>query len=90
MPLLVLGVLVLAGCSRYEGPLEVRQKYQREGRIDQRGPGGRPLYSIEQQEERGRARSAMLEDDWRIGPRTYADRPDPIGRGAGLYPGVGQ
>jgi hypothetical protein len=87
MPLLVLAVLALAGCTRYQGPLEVRQQYQQEGRVDQRGPGGRPLFSIEQQEQRARARLTTLEDDFRIGPRTYADRPDPIGRSAGVYGG---
>jgi hypothetical protein len=38
--------------------------------------------STEAQERRGRARYALTEDDFRIGPRTYADRPDPVAGGS--------
>ena len=34
--------------------------------------------STEAQEKRGRARYAITEDDFRVGPRTFADRPDPV------------
>jgi hypothetical protein len=68
---LLLGLLVLVGCTRYEGPLEVRRK----GRADL------PGYSIDQQEQRGRERYSFPSDDYRVGPRTYADRPDPVGLG---------
>ena len=45
--------------------------------------------SIEAQEARGRARYGLIEDDFRIGPKTYSDRPDPVagGVGGGLGPG---
>jgi hypothetical protein len=44
-------------------------------------PPDAPGYTIEEQERRGRARYAIGEDDFRIGPKTYADRPDPISGG---------
>lgn len=69
--LLLAGLMALVGCSRYEGPLEVRKK----GRADLGG------YNIEQQEQRGRERYAIPSDDFRVGPKTYADRPDPVGIG---------
>lgn len=37
--------------------------------------------SIEEQERRGRARWGIGEDDFRVGPKTYADRPDPVSGG---------
>lgn len=67
----LLGLLVLAGCTRYEGPMEVRRK----GRADL------PGYSIEQQEQRGRERYTMPSDDYRVGPKTYGDLPSPVGIG---------
>jgi hypothetical protein len=39
-----------------------------------------PGYTISEQERRGRARYTILEDDIRIGPKTYSDRPSPTGR----------
>jgi hypothetical protein len=71
IPLLLLGLLVLAGCTRYEGPLEVRRKSRADA----------PGYSIDQQEQRGRERYAMPSDDYRVGPPTYMSRPDPVGIG---------
>lgn len=68
--LLLLSVLALAGCGRYAGPLESRQQ----GRAD--APG----YSIEEQKVRGRERLSISEDDFRIGPKGYIDRPSPTGR----------
>jgi len=59
-----------AGCTRFAGPLAVRQT----GRAD--APG----YTIDEQERRGRERYAIPEDDPRIGPRAFADRPSPTGR----------
>jgi hypothetical protein len=70
---LVLPALLFAaavGCTRYAGPLAVRQM----GRAD--APG----YTIPEQERRGRERLAITEDDIRIGPKAYADRPSPTGR----------
>lgn len=67
---LAVGLVVLMGCNRFLGPREVRQL----GRPD--APG----YTIEEQQRRGRERLTVIEDDFRIGPKTYADRPSPIGR----------
>ncbi len=70
--LLLAALLFLAGvgCTRFAGPIAVRNS----GRAD--APG----YNIPQQEVRGRERLTITEDDWRIGPKGYIDRPSPIGR----------
>ncbi len=71
--LLAFAPLVLAAlpaCTRFSGPLETH----RMGRAD--APG----YDIDEQEARGRARLALFDDDFRIGPKGYIDRPSPIGR----------
>jgi hypothetical protein len=68
--LAVFAVTGLAGCNRFTGPLETRQL----GRAD--APG----YTIEEQKKRGRERLAITEDDYRIGPKGYIDRPSPTGR----------
>jgi hypothetical protein len=60
----------LAGCNRFSGPLETRQM----GRAD--APG----YTIDEQQKRGRERLSISEDDYRIGPKGYIDRPSPTGR----------
>ena len=39
-----------------------------------------PGYDIPEQKVRGRERFAISEDDYRIGPRGFIDRPSPIGR----------
>jgi hypothetical protein len=73
----VAALLFLAafGCNRFAGPLAVRQM----GRVEGPTPdGGR--YTIPEQEQRGRERLTVLEDDIRIGPKAYADRPSPTGR----------
>lgn len=75
--ILLVAVLAVAGCSRFEGPLEVRQK----GRADS------PGYTIDEQERRARERWTVIEDDFRVGPRGYVDRVDPIGRTAGVRSG---
>ncbi len=67
--LVVLGLLALAGCQSTRGPLG----YERSGRADD------PMLSIQEQKARGRERYAYVEDD-RLAPRTYVDRPDPVGR----------
>ncbi len=68
--LLVLIVITVAGCAGFAGPREVRQM----GRAD--APG----YTIPEQQLRGRERYAISEDDFRIGPKGYIDRPSPTGR----------
>lgn len=62
--------LVPVGCDRFLGPVESRNQ----GRAD--APG----YSLEEQQKRGRERYAISEDDFRIGPKGFIDRPSPIGR----------
>lgn len=69
-------VLAQAGCGRFSGPLESRQQ----GRADPRDEKGRSIYSIDDQQKRGRERLSISEDDYRIGPKGYIDRPSPIGR----------
>jgi hypothetical protein len=72
--LLLVPLMVLAACSRYEGPREVYQKNRAGDRADQRG------YDIEEQKQRGRERYTYIEDDRAVGPKTYADRPGGVGR----------
>ncbi|MCS6865410.1 MAG: hypothetical protein RMJ56_01150 [Gemmataceae bacterium] len=71
--LMAFGLLV--GCNRFSGPLETR----RWERPDAPSPDGVP-YTIYEQQKRGRERLAISEDDFRIGPKAYIDRPSPIGR----------
>lgn len=73
--LMLLSVLALVGCNRFSGPLETRQL----GRPDGYAPDG-TRYSLDEQKKRGRERLAVSEDDYRIGPKGYIDRPSPIGR----------
>ena len=40
----------------------------------------RPDLSIEEQQRNGRARYGIPEDDYRIGPKTFDDRPSASGR----------
>ncbi len=73
--LLLLGViLTAAGCTRYEGPLEVYDKNRRGDRAD------RPGYTIEEQKARGRERLTTFEDDRERFPSAGVDRPGGIGR----------
>lgn len=73
--LLFLSLIALVGCNRFTGPLETRQL----GRVDGRAPDG-TRYTIDEQKQRGRERLAISEDDFRIGPKGYIDRPSPTGR----------
>ena len=73
IPLLLL--VASAGCYRFAGPLAVRQMDPADGRA----PDG-TRYSIYEQQQRGRARLSITEDDRAIGPNAYIDRPSPIGR----------
>jgi len=69
---LLLGVLLFScvACTRFAGPIAVRQMDRADA----------PGYTIGEQEKRGRARLAITEDDWAVGPPAYIDRPSPIGR----------
>ena len=62
--------LLLAGYTRYEGPLEVRKKDRADA----------PGYSIPEQRARARERNTFIEDDPRLYPGGGIDRPSPIGR----------
>ena len=68
--LLLVPLLALAGCTRYEGPLEVRKK----SRPDAAG------YTIDEQKQRARERWNVVEDDRAVAPNTFIDRVGPIGR----------
>ena len=66
----ILLALGLAGCKTYERPLEQRGRPRPDD----------PRLPIEEQKARGRARYAIIEDDFRIGPDTNSSRPSPTGR----------
>jgi hypothetical protein len=66
---LLIGFLVPLGCQSTSGPLG----YRGPSRVDD------PMLSIDEQKARGRLRYSYVEDD-RLAPRTYVDRPDPLGR----------
>lgn len=66
----VFGVLVLAGCQGYDRPRELRGRPRPDD----------PRLTIAEQEERGRARYAIPEDDFRRSPDAFIDRPSPTGR----------
>lgn len=74
MLLVVVPMLVLAGCARYEGPREVYQKNRSGDRADL------PGYTIEEQKKRARERLTVIEDERSIGPPGYVDRVSPTGR----------
>lgn len=74
--LFLLALVASVGCNRFLGPRETRQL----DRVDPTDVKGRPVYSIDEQKKRGRERLAVSEDDFRIGPKGYIDRPSPIGR----------
>lgn len=62
--------LAPVGCERFSGPVESRNQ----GRAD--APG----YNLDEQRTRARERYAISEDDFRIGPKGFIDRPSPTGR----------
>ena len=68
-----------AGCRDFDTPRTLRGS----DRPD------KPSLSIEEQERRSRARYSLSEDDFRIGPATGVDRPDPVSGGSGTRLGGG-
>lgn len=72
--LLILPILFLGACSRYEGPREVYQKNRAGDRADL------PGYTIAEQKQRGRERYTTIDDDPRLYPNTGASRPGGIDR----------
>ncbi len=67
--LVAMALASLIGCKGFD-----RQR-------DLRGRPDLPELTIEEQQARGRARYANHEDDFRVGPRTYTDRPSPTAVG---------
>lgn len=70
----LMAILALAGCTRYEGPLEVYRKNRGGDTAD------RPGYTIEEQKARGRERLTTFEDDRERYPASQVDRPGGVGR----------
>jgi hypothetical protein len=72
MKRLMLFVLIAtaAGCQSDRLGLGYRQP----GRVDD------PMYSIEEQQRRGRERLAVVEDRDALAPKVYVDRPGVTGR----------
>ena len=71
---ILIPMMLLAGCTRYEGPREVYQKVRGGDRADL------PGYTIPEQRARARERNTFIEDDPRVLPPGYVDRPGGIGR----------
>lgn len=67
--LLIALILTAGGCQGQRGNLLYRQT----GRADD------PMYSISEQERRGRERLAVVEDSG-LTPKTFVDRPGTTGR----------
>src|SRR5262249_24674628 len=67
---LLVPLVVLTGCTRFEGPLQVRQKDRADA----------PGYTIPEQRLRARQRHTFIEADPRTVPGAQVDRPSPIGR----------
>ena len=78
--LLLLPLLAVAACSRYEGPREVYQKGRAGDRADLRDDKGNPLYTIPEQKQRGRERYTTIDDDPRLYPNGYVSGPGNFGR----------
>ena len=49
-------------------------------RVDPKDEYGHEIYTIDEQKLRGRERLTITEDDFRIGPYGYINRPSPTGR----------
>jgi hypothetical protein len=67
---ILLGALLLAGCQNTVGPFAPREPQ----RVDD------PLLSIPEQQQRGRDRLSLPEDERGVSPRTFMERPGPHGR----------
>jgi hypothetical protein len=66
----LVGILLLAGCQNVAGPFAARTP----GRVDD------PLFSIAEQQRRGRDRLALPEDNVAVAPPTGVQFPGPHGR----------
>ncbi len=67
-------LVLLASCTRYEGPLEVYEKTRAGDRADL------PGYTVPEQRVRARERTTLIEDDPRTLPSGFVDRYGPNGR----------
>lgn len=79
------GLAALPACSNFTGPRATRDTLGPTVPRDAKGnvlrdAQGNPLYNIDEQQRRGRERLTISEDDFRIGPKGYIDRPSPTGR----------
>lgn len=63
-------VLLVTGCHNVVGPFQRRSSE----RVDD------PLYTIAEQQRRGRAGSAAPDDQTTLAPKTYAGPNDTVGR----------
>jgi hypothetical protein len=68
--LALIGILFLAGCQNTVGPFRSRPPQ----RIDD------PVLNIDEQQRRARAQIALPDDSDSLAPKTYIDRPGPVGR----------
>lgn len=68
--LLLIAATAGTGCKNVAGPFEARNKPKPDA----------PGYSVEEQQRRSRDKYATFEDDRRVAPPAFADRPSPIGR----------
>jgi hypothetical protein len=68
--MLLLGLVMLAGCQSTSGPREVRNRPRPDN----------PYYTIEEQKRRGRDRYALPDDSPAVGPRTGISGYGPTGR----------
>jgi hypothetical protein len=66
----LLALTAAGGCKHVAGPFEARKK----PKPDAEG------YSLDEQRIRARDKYALMEDDFRTGPKLEMDRPGPTGR----------
>lgn len=79
--LLLLAIFLSStACQRYVGPVEIYRKNRSGDVADARDAKGNPIYSIPEQERRGRSRLVTVENSPFTGPNTYDDRPGGVGR----------
>lgn len=70
MLLLVTFLTAAVGCTRYEGPNQVRKKDRADA----------PGYTIPEQYVRARERNTFIQDDPRLYPSAQVGSPSPSGR----------
>jgi hypothetical protein len=68
--LLMLVISGLSGCKGFDRPRDLRKMEKPD----------QPEFSIDEQQRRSRAKYAIPEDDSRVAPRGFIDRPSPTGR----------